>query len=156
MSYTTVVREARFRIGDVSQGTCIKMWWRETDAFGVATFTAQCGPDDGEGRCALCWKQGANADAEVILAYACDDVNCLGTTKKKSAGDDQGCVLQYSIDGREFTDVTPEEPPASQNCYFRCLCCPGEARKQAKKSLKKSPKKQSKKPQKKAARKKKK
>jgi hypothetical protein len=141
MSYITVVQEARFRIGDVSEGTCIKMWWREVDeTTNNVTFVAACGPDDGSGRCELCWKQTADRSGQMILEYTCDDVNCLGAKKKKAAGatsGDEGCVLQYSLDGTDFVDVTPDAPAPGQNCYFRCLCCEGKPKKPVKKQPKK-------------------
>lgn len=154
MTYSQVVTEARFKVGEVAEGTVIQMWQRTVDDTGVATFQAMCGPDDGSGKCILCWKNGANDDGQLVLTYYCDDLNCL-TAKKKSRGvgsQDSSCVLQYSYDGRTFFEVTPDKPPATQQCFFRCQCCV-QVKAPAKPRARKTSKTPGRKPVKKAARK---
>jgi hypothetical protein len=141
MTYSTPVMEARFKIGEEIDGTIITSWFRtvERDGGGTPTgivdFAAVCEEDTGQGRCDLCWKTGANVDGQLILYYHCVDVNCIGAegkAKAKSKGKgknketENSCVLQYSRDGETYYDVTPEEPAADMDCYFRCNCCVGD------------------------------
>src|SRR5688572_3410280 len=91
MTYSTIIREAKFKIGETVDGPIITQWYRTVERdeggnpTGVVLFEATCEEDTGEGRCELCWKTGVSPDGELILYYYCDDVNCVGASKKSTA-----------------------------------------------------------------------
>ena len=126
MGYITTQKRACFKIQDRPEGTVIESWKRtvERDAdgnpTGVVSFEANCTTDAEKGRCELEWKMSTSDDGSLTLTYLCTDVNCLGESEGGT-----GCILQYSSDGIEYFDVTADEPPASEDCYFRCKCSSG-------------------------------
>jgi hypothetical protein len=141
MTYSTLVPEARFSVGSVEEGTCIHSWWRQVEPDYVQ-FTAQCGPNDGSGSCALCWKQSADESGQLVLTYTCDDIDCAGMKKSKGSTGGSECILEYSFDGRTYYPVDENPPGPDVNCFFRCRCAAGEKSKgKAKTKSKSKPKK---------------
>lgn len=122
MAYSTTQREARYKIREGQEGTIITRWYRnverdnEGNPTGVVVFEGLCEEDNGEGRCKLVMVPGTDGDSTLVLKYTCKSVNCDA---------EGGCVLQYSWDDDEYFDVTADEPPPEQNCYFRCRCGTG-------------------------------
>jgi hypothetical protein len=119
MTYSNAMREARYRIKERQQGNIITKWYRNVEVddsgrpTGVITFEAFTEDDPGAGRCDLVWKSQVNADGELVQVYTCASAKCEGSD----------CVLQYSLDDKDWLDVTEaQQPPAGKNCYFRCRC----------------------------------
>ena len=118
MSYSTTQREACYKIKEGQTGRSIYKWFRsvqvgEDGTPDIVTFEAFCKDEPDEQRCDLVWDSDVSEDGKLVQNYSCSNVSCDST---------DGCTLQYSRDDEEWFDVTADEPPATEDCYFRCRC----------------------------------
>jgi len=117
MTYSTTQGEARFCIQSGQQGDIITKWFREVteDQNGdphISMFKAYCEADTGQPRCDLVWTSEVSQDGKLIQNYTCAPASCQN-----------GCVLQFSLDDKTWTDVTEQDQPSpTKDCYFRCRC----------------------------------
>lgn len=118
MTYSSTQREVRYRIAARQSGNTITSWHRQITLDGngevdIVTFEAHCSQLPGEPGCIVVWTPQLSPNGRLLEQYSCSNVNCA------SPGE---CVLEYSTDEEEWFEVTQNEPPETEDCFFRCRC----------------------------------